>query len=51
MSENKIARIEDIIKEYYITCPEDIGQSERVQDNWMEILEKICDIVGWADEE
>ena len=48
---DKIARIEAIIKEYGIESVEQLWQSDRLTVAAVEILEKICDIVGYADPE
>ena len=47
----KIAKIEKIIEEYGITSAEHLWQSDSLTIAAVEILEKICDVVGYADEE
>lgn len=40
---------EDFINEQEISAPETIYQSDRVIQNAYDLIEKICDIVGYQD--
>ncbi len=41
----------DFIKDNGITCEEDIYQSDRVEANALELIEQICEILGYYEEE
>jgi hypothetical protein len=41
--------VEQFIKENEITCAETIFQCDWVAENSGEFIEKLCDIVGYAD--
>ena len=46
----KIAKIEAIIKKHKISCGEDIYQSDRINIKAPDILDEICEIVGYCEE-
>lgn len=43
--------VKDFIEEQEITCPECIYQTDGVIENAYEFIEKLCDVVGYHEEE
>lgn len=39
------------ISEQAITCPETIYQTDRVMENAAELIEEICELIGYAPRE
>ena len=42
--------VKDFIEEQEITCPETIAQSDRVIENAYDLIEKLCDVVGYYED-
>ena len=40
----------NFIEKYDISCPEVVYQSDRVIENAYELIEKICDLIGYVEE-
>lgn len=49
-SEEKIEKIKAIIKKHEISCGEDIWQRDSIVENALTIIEEICEIVGYCEE-
>lgn len=45
----KISKIEAIIKKHKIDCGETIYQCDRIIENALEIIDGICEIVGYCE--
>ena len=41
--------VKAFIEEQRISCPEDVYQSDRVIENAYELIEKLCDVVGYYE--
>lgn len=41
----------EFIRENQIGCEEDIYQSDSVQENVLELMEQICDLIGYYEAE
>ncbi len=41
----------DFIKENQITCSETIYQSDKIEANALELIEQICDLIGYYEDE
>lgn len=41
--------VQDFVKEHGITCPEAIYQSDAVIENAYELIERMVEIVGYAE--
>lgn len=57
MSDNQAAKRDKLweicsayVKDMRISCPETVYQSDRVIEGAYELIEKMCDIVGYVDE-
>jgi len=49
MTEELLKVCMDFIQKYEITCPEVIYQSDRVITNSQELIEKICNVIGYYE--
>lgn len=43
--------VSDFIEEQRIGCPEDVYQSDHVIENAYEFIHKLCDVVGYKEED
>jgi len=52
MMENKekLTKIKAIIEREEISCGEDLWQRDSLNEKLPEILEEICEIIGWYEE-
>jgi len=49
MTEELLQVCMNFIQKYEITCPEVIYQSDRVITNSQELIEKICNVIGYYE--
>lgn len=45
----KIAKLKELIKKHNITCGEDVWQNDSIGTSALEIIQEVCEIVGYSD--